>query len=81
LPIGTIVVTQPGVSLINFASSEIFLSLGIFFESRTPTSFHAASTDSFTYTPATHIGPKKSPLPLSSTPMRGSNNSGFNTAS
>jgi len=32
----TTVVTQLGVSLINFARSEIFLSLEIFFESRTP---------------------------------------------
>ena len=31
--------------------------------------------------PSTHIGPKKSPLPLSSTPIRGASNSGFNVVS
>jgi len=36
VPIGTTEVTQPGVLRINSAISEIFLSLEMFFESRTP---------------------------------------------
>ena len=56
------------------------LSLEIFFESRMPASVQGLIMVSLTYTPAIQSGPKKSPLPLSSTPKRGSNNSGLRSS-